>query len=113
MLIIMRTSFQLENIGNGCSVLLVIIFSGSLLVLGSIGKEFEFFFENLSFFVLIFWVLSYKIFYFCDCCSTKGMGNTEPNPKGVKILPDGVAVPMGKPVEKGGDRVSGFRKILV
>eukprot|EP00250_Pteridium_aquilinum_P005423 c15513_g1_i1 orf=287-2428(+) len=33
--------------------------------------------------------------------STKGVGGTEPNPKEFKVLPDGLIVPMGKPVEKG------------
>lgn len=38
--------------------------------------------------------------------STKGVGGTEPNPKEFKVLPDDVIVPMGKPVEKQGNRGS-------
>ncbi|MCO5553108.1 hypothetical protein L7F22_006629 [Adiantum nelumboides] len=32
--------------------------------------------------------------------STKGLGGTEPNSKDFKVLPDGLIVPMGKPVQK-------------
>lgn len=42
-------------------------------------------------------------------CSTKGVGNTAPDPKQFKTLDNGVVVPMGKPkkgVGKGGVRVS-------
>eukprot|EP00249_Psilotum_nudum_P018985 c27053_g1_i3 orf=622-2628(-) len=34
--------------------------------------------------------------------STKGLGSTEPDPAESKILPDGVIIPMGKPVKKPG-----------
>ncbi|KAI5074524.1 hypothetical protein GOP47_0010485 [Adiantum capillus-veneris] len=35
--------------------------------------------------------------------STKGVGGTEPDSKESKVLPDGLIVPMGKPVQKNGN----------
>lgn len=38
--------------------------------------------------------------------STKGVGSTEPDPTELRILPDGVVVPLGKPVENSSRRGS-------
>lgn len=40
-----------------------------------------------------------------ECCSTKGVGATSPDPSGAQTLEDGVVVPLGKPKQQSGQKV--------